>query len=815
MKKILLYMLLLLPMVAEAQHYTVSGTVTDVSTGETLIGATVLDLRSGKGTVTNAYGYYSLTLNADSVMLRVSYVGYVMSVESFVLQQNARRNYSLKGSTELEEVIVTAERVSSPRSSQISAIAVPVEHLKAVPVLFGESDVLKALQLLPGVQSGGEGKSGIYVRGGGPDENLFLLDGVSIYNVNHLGGFFSAFNSDAVKNVTLYKGSFPARFGGRISSVLDIATNNGNDKELHGNASVGIISAKVNIEGPIVKEKTTFSISARRTYADLLLQPVMMATGLATQSKNRGGYYFYDLNTKITHKFSDRSRLYGSFYSGDDVVYASMETRDGAFYDHLLRYSQQMKFNTTWGNTVGSLRWNYELTPKLFMNVSGAYTRYRSSIMLGYVDQYFYPSGEILTNEMAMTYNSGIRDVIGKVEFDYQPNPDHAIKFGGTVVNHLFSPEVMSLKDSASDPTVEGYNYGFDTVLGESHVYANEMNLYIEDDWSLNDAWKINGGLMMSGFAVQQRFYPSLQPRLSSRVMLTEDLSLKVGYSYMTQYLHLLSNTSINLPFDLWVPVTAKITPMHAHQVAGGVFYSWRGLLDLSAEAYYKDMDNLMEYRDGASFWGSSTQWEDKVCLGRGWSYGVELLAQKSVGKLTGWVGYTWSKTERLFDRKGQELNNGLTFPAKYDRRHDISVVMMYKPNDDFDFSVTWVYNTGTATTLALQTYEGEPDDDEYYYPYYDEYLTVYGDDYVPSRNNYRMPAYHRMDLSMNFHKQKKHGRRTINVSIYNVYSRKNPYMVFRSDRYGYTYNNVRYGSALVSLTMFPIMPSVSYSFKF
>lgn len=763
---------------------TVSGTVSDKSTGETLIGATVLDLVSGKGTITNTHGRYSLTLPQDSAHIRISYIGY--TPEQFPLQlgdTSVELNVQLIPSIELKTVTIRVERPTDPKSSQISAIAIPVEHLKTVPVLFGETDVLKTLQLMPGVQSGSEGTSGMYVRGGGPDENLFLLDGVPIYNVNHLGGFFSAFNTDAIKNVTLYKGSFPARFGGRLSSVLDITTNNGNDKEYHGNISVGAISAKFSLEGPIIKEKTTFSISGRRTYADALIQPALLLISTTDGVKTNAGYYFYDLNAKITHKFSEKSRLYASYYMGDDAIYAKIKYNE--FGDN-----GNLKLGYNWGNIVGSIRWNYVINPKLFMNITGSYTRYRNNLGLGVESYYESIGGGSEEMEMSMDYKSGIQDIALRADFDYTPTPEHNIKFGGTLTHHIFTPEVTGMKTDYSSTMYEEDNMSIDTIFGESIVHANELNIFAEDDWSITESIKINGGIALSGFLVQGTFYPSIQPRLSGRWLLSENLSAKFGYAYMTQYLHLLSTSSINLPTDLWVPVTARIEPMNAHQIATGISYNLNDIVDLSLEGYYKYMDNLMEYKDGASFWGGSAGWEDKVCLGKGWAYGLEFLAQKTVGEFTGWIGYTWSKTMRQFDRPGQVLSGGKPFPAKYDRRHDISIVLMYKPSKKFDVSATWVYCTGNTATLAMHEFEENP-------------YSYNGIAYIENRNNFRMPAYHRLDIGMNFHKQKKHGIRTWSISVYNVYNRHNPYMVYKS------------GNQLMQLSIFPIIPSISYQYKF
>ena len=797
MKKNLLLLLLLIASAGAWAQHTISGTITDAKTGETLIGATVYDTISKKGAATNQHGRFTLTLKESKAVLRVSYVGYETQFHPMEIDKNQRLDVQLKGSVTLSEVVITGERVQHVESSQSSIIELPVEQVKSVPVIFGETDVIKVVQLLPGVQSGSEGMTGMYVRGGGPDENLFLLDGVPMYNVNHLGGFFSAFNSDAVKNITLYKGSFPAHFSSRLSSVLDITTNNGNDKEYHGGVGVGLISAKFNLEGPIIKEKTTFSISGRRTYGDALLQPIIAlvaATEGMGDEKVNAGYYFYDLNAKITHKFNNRSRLYASYYMGDDALYAKYK------YFHNSLEKDFMRLGYNWGNIVGSVRWNYELTPKLFMNVTGAYTRYRNNLALTEESVYLR-----YTDSYTMGFNSGIQDLTARADFDYAPSPDHAVKFGGQVLHHIFKPETSSIKVSEND---EEDSYKFDTIIGQSIVHANEMMLYAEDDWRINDWLKVNAGLNMTGFQVQGVFYPSVQPRLSGRILFNDRLSAKVGYAYMTQYLHLLSNSSISLPTDLWVPVTARIKPMTSQQVAAGLFYNVLDL-NLSVEGYYKYMDNLLEYKDGASFWGNSQGWEDKVCMGRGWAYGVEFLAQKSVGRLTGWLGYTWSHTDRKFDREGNILNAGRTFPAKYDRRHDVSLVLTYKFNEHIDASASWVFSSGNTATLPMQDIDPSEEGTEQRYPYYYNYEVPY----VSSRNNYRMPNYHRMDVSVNFHKKLRRGKRTINISIYNVYNHQNPYLVYESYAYDFrTGNDTR---VLKQLSIFPILPSISYNWTF
>ena len=747
-----------------AVRRTVSGTVIDASSGETLIGATVFDSISGKGTITNAYGFFSLVLTEGEVAVKVSYVGYQPQCHYFGLAKDTVLNVKLQSSLYLKTVVVTAEREHDLKGVQMSAVEIPLEHIKSMPVLFGEADVVKTVQLMPGVQSGGEGTTGMYVRGGGPDENLYLLDGIPLYNVDHAFGFFSAFNPDAIKNITLYKGSFPARFSGRLSSVLDIYTNNGNDKSYHGSASIGAISARLNVEGPIIKEKTTFNFSARRSYLDIFTRP---AIKLLSESDIDAGYNFYDINAKITHKFSDRSRLFGSFYLGNDVI--SIGLKDGAWGNMDMRY--------VWGNIVGSLRWNYMIKPKLFVNVTGSYTRYKNNIVFDMKD---YNDRDVTL--MEFQYKSGIQDWSARADFDYHPLENHSIRFGTTYTYHIFTPDVLVLEST-----------DLDTNIGADPTLAHEINAYAEDSWDILPWMKVNIGLNYSFFTVNGRNYSSPQPRLGLRFLANDDLSFKAGYAHMTQFIHLLANSNVSMPNDLWVPATEKVQPMTSDQMAVGGFYNLPKIAEFSVEAYYKYMSNLIEYKDGASYMFSGDSWDNMVCSGDGWSYGVEFMVRRSVGKLTGWLAYTWSKADRLFNREGESLNNGEVFPAKYDRRHDISIVMNYRFSEKFDLSATWVFSTGNAMTLGLQNYK--PLDG------YDmDYLT-----YVERRNNYRMPNYHRLDLSANFNRKFKHGERTINLSVYNAYNRQNPYMLYQNAS----------GTKLKQLSVFQLIPSIAYTYKF
>jgi hypothetical protein len=781
-----------------AQNYTISGYVTDGKNGETLISSSLFESATRKGTVTNAYGFYSLTVAKGDIDLVYSYIGYAPQHRKFNLTKDTTINIKLGESVELNEITVLGNRKElGVHGSQMSAIDIPIAQIKAVPCLFGETDVIKALQLLPGVKAGTEGSAGMYVRGGGPDENLLLLDGVPVYNVNHAFGFFSVFNADAIKNVTLYKGSFPARFGGRLSSVVDITMKDGDNKKYHGDVSLGLISSKINIEGPILNENTTFNFSARRTYGDLLIKPLLAFASSASPDKVNAGYYFYDVNAKLSHKFSDKDRLYFSAYMGDDVIFVKTETN--SFYlDNGARRSENIGLNWNWGNIVSALRWNHILSNKLFMNTTAAYTRYRFDMGVG-MENITKGANVSNTDYSKLGYHSGIEDYSAKVDFDYAPNTNHDVKFGAAYTFHTFSPGVLWTKSRTTmDSTVQTT----DISVGDKNVVSHETALYAEDNITVNYFLKANVGMHFSSFFVQDEFYKSLQPRLGLRFLVNDQLSFKAGYSYMKQYIHLLSNSSITLPTDLWVPVTKRIAPMESHQYSTGAFYSIPNIVELSVESYFKSMNNLIEYKDGSSFMGSSTGWEDKVNMGRGWAYGIEFLAQKTVGKTTGWVGYTWSKAERIFDRPGQEINFGEVFPAKYDRRHDVSIVVSHKLSKAIDFAATWVYSTGNCSTLALQNYAAANLNDNSGLSYYNNSLPQ-----ITHRNNYRFNDYHRLDLGVNFHKKKKYGIRTWNISVYNVYRQLNPFLVYPSSENG--------NPNLKQVTLFPIIPSVSYSYKF
>ncbi len=769
-----------------AQKYTISGYVQDMRSGEKIYSANVYDLRTKLGTTTNEYGFFSLTLPPDSIDLSVSFVGYSAFTTKMLLKSDIHLTIELDPSIQLAEVIIRDKKSDEMvKSTQMSLIDMPITQIKALPVLLGEADVLKSLQLMPGVQSGSEGSSGLYVRGGGPDQNLILLDGVPVYNATHLFGFFSVFNTDAISSVKLIKGGFPARYGGRLSSVIDIRMKEGNMKEFHGEGSIGNISTKLTFEGPIIKDKTSFIVSARRTYIDVLAAPIIQAinNSFGTGEKMRAGYFFYDANVKINHKFSEKDRLYASFYAGRDKAYTF--TEQTYVYDDTTN-TESAGFDLFWGNVTGALRWNHIFTNKLFANVTAVYSNYLFTTRQQYIQQ----RGGEPSSEFLFEYNSGINNVGGTIDFDYNPAPKHSIKFGANYLYHTFKPGISTFKIAEGSSSIQ-------QNFGNQNIYANEFYGYAEDSWDVSGIIKMNLGGHFSGFSVKDRFYKSFQPRVSLRILVNDKLSIKAAYSHMSQYIHLLTNSTIGLPTDLWLPSTDSIQPENSKQAALGIAYNINDNWDLSIEGYYKTMENLIEYKEGASFFQLSTDWESKIETGLGYSYGTEVLLRKNFGKLTGWIGYTLSWSWRKFEN----INFGEPFPYKYDRRHDISIVAMYKLNDNIDFGMTWVYGTGNAVTLGVARYSSifiENYNGSTYSPEIE---------YYNGRNSYRTPAYHRLDVSANFHKEKKWGERTWSVGLYNAYSRQNPFYLY----FGYQ-NNAR---VLKQVSLFPIIPSVRYAFKF
>ena len=790
-KQILFYILFFTSLSSYAQtKYTISGYVQESETGENLIGVSIYDKNTFKGTVTNQYGFYSLTLEEGNYEIIYSFIGLQSITKKVNLNNDIRINISLKNDAIItEEVIVTGEKLDkNVSSSKMSQVKIEVNNIKQLPVILGEVDVLKSAQLLPGITSNGEGSSGLYVRGGGPDQNLILLDEAVVYNASHLFGFFSVFNADAIKDINIIKGGMPAEYGGRLSSVLDISMKDGNNKKYQADGGIGLLSSRLTLQGPIQKEKSSFILSGRRTYIDVLSQPFLNREDPETGEPNAfagSGYYFYDLTTKINYRISDKDRLYLSGYFGRDVF--SFANSDNGF-----------AIEIPWGNATGSLRWNHLFNDKLFMNTSVIFSDYRFEFNLAQSDFEF-------------KIFSGINDWNTKIDFLYQPNQRHTIKFGTNYTYHIFTPGNATGRSGDVE-------FAPDEIFRQ---YSNEGALYFSDDFELSDEIKINAGIRYSSFQhrgdinilkyIQNDLtfnsdnYRNIEPRFSLRYKLNTTSSLKTSYTENYQYIHLASTSSVSLPTDLWVPSSTVIKPKFSRQYAIGYFKNFKdNMYETSLEAYYKEMTNLIEYKEGFLPEDNTNQSSDNsFTFGEGDSYGIELLLKKNQGKTTGWIGYTLSKTTRYFD----EVNNGMSFPAKYDRRHDLSITATHKLSKSWVLSGVFVYATGNAITLPTERY------------------VIGGDVYTQftSRNGYRMDPYHRMDIGATYtpSKKKKKFKSTWNFSIYNIYSRKNPYFIYfalegiEEDGDNQNIQNGNVEPKAYQVSIFPILPSVTWNFNF
>ena len=771
-KKItILFLLVCMFTQAYSQKYTLSGYIKEAKSQELLLGTTVYIAELKTGTSANAYGFYSITIPEGEYTVEYSFVGYKTETKKIVLDKNISLDVSLSIGQELEEVVVTADKINKQSEDvRSSVISLPVQQIKEIPSFLGEKDVLKVIQLMPGVQKGTEGQSGIYVRGGGPDQNLLILDDAPVYNAQHLFGFFSVFNGDALRSVELIKGGFPAKYGGRLSSVIDMNMKDGNKEHYTGELGIGLISSRAVLEGPIIKDKSSFLISGRRTYIDLLLMPIIKSQTDGVKT----GYYFYDLNAKVNYDINKKNKLFLSGYFGRDIFYSKDE---------------EFNYRLGWGNQTGTLRWNHQFNNKLFVNTSIIYSKYNFSIDLEekYDDKKF-----------LLKYSSGIEDIGAKIDFNYYPTPKHTIHFGLASTYHEFIPRALVIKDDDMPEDI-----GSKKIIG-----TVESGAYIEDLYKPFNRMQILGGLRYSHYTHNGTKYDMFEPRISASYKLFDDLAVKASYAKMQQYIHLLSNTGIGLPTDLWVPSTNEVKPQEAWQVACGVAKDFPNRnLSLTVEGYYKEMDNIIGYKEGANFLAldesssfDEINWQKMVTTGRSWSYGTEILLQRKVGKLSGWLGYTLSWTKKKFP----ELNFGEEYWAKYDRRHDFSAVLIYSFNKKIKMGATWVYATGNAMSMPLSEYSGEIHNPTPYDNYYTQSVIL---NEYPGRNQFRMNPYHRLDLNIQFNKKKKRGTRTWEISIYNVYNRKNPFF--------YYVNTSETETKVKQVSLFSILPSFSYSFKF
>ena len=797
----LLCYILFFPLFVVSQNHTLSGYVKDAKTGEALIGVSIFIEKESKGVSTNVYGYYSISLDAGQYDVKYSYVGYSSVVKNVQFSEPIRLNIELSESQDiLDEVVVEAkESDENTKGTQMGKIDLSMDKIKTIPAFMGEVDVLKTIQFLPGVSSGGEGNTGFYVRGGGPDQNLILLDEATVYNASHLFGFFSVFNADAIKNVSLIKGGMPSNYGGRLSSVLDITMKDGNYKSFQADGGIGVIASRLTLQGPIKEDTASYIISGRRTYIDVLAEPFIPETSPSKGS----GYYFFDLTAKLNWRLSDKDRLYLSSYFGRDIF--SFKNQDLDF-----------NFNVPWGNATASLRWNHLFNDRLFVNTTAVFTDYNFAFEGG-------------SNGFNFRLGSGIRDINLKQDYTYYHNSLHNFKFGWNYTFHRFVPSSLS----ASSGDVE-----FNTI-DEVKIFGNEYAVYFQDEWDINEDLKINVGFRLSAYqhigpftryyknpysgatdstttysnfeSIKTYFGP--EPRFSARYLLPDKSSFKFGFAHNYQYIHLASVSSVSLPTDLWFPSTEKVKPQVGTQYSIGYFRNFlKNNYEVSVEAYYKDLNNLIEYKENSFPEDNlNNNVDNQLTFGNGYSYGAEFFIKKRTGDFNGWIGYTYSKTMRKFDA----IDNGEWFPAKYDRRNDLSLVGQYQINDRVNIGAVFVYATGNAISLPERRWFSLEEN---------RIITVWS-----KRNQYRLNPYHRLDISLTIDakpfkeklnaetnkivKVKKKVISSWNFSVYNAYNRANPYFIFFDFSGDPLLGTAEFGASQVSL--FPILPSVTWNFKF
>lgn len=751
------FFILMLSVSAFSQNLTLSGTITDENSGENIIGAIIFDVRTGNFINSNSYGFYTISFSKQGfVELQISKLGFQTITRKIALKSDTILNFQLSENNQIDEVIIQA-KIKKP----MGIVDIPVNQINTLPLIGAEPDLIKAFQLMPGIQSGNEGSSGLYVRGGSPDQNLILLDDVPLYYVNHLGGFISIFNSDIINNVKLIKGNYPARYGGRLSSVLDVRMKEGNMKKMHYNYTIGTLTSKVFFETPIKKDKSSFLFSARGLLWGFLWQPV---SKLILKDVSVG-YNFYDINSKYNLKINDKNRIFVSVYIGDDNLKFKVK-------DKPLKAS----YLISWGNILSSFRWNKVFSKKLFSNLTLAYSRYK------YLNQI--KSNDTI-EDITSRYFSQINDFSLKYDFNYFPAENYTLNFGVQAIKHTFNPGTIYESFSAEN------SIPLKSVTGNNYIRSAEGSFYLENKISINNFADINAGIRITDNYIEKTHFFSIEPRISADFYPASESSFKLSYTETGQNIHLMTSSNGGLPADIWVPATVYAPPEKAKQFSAG-FYKIlpKKNMEFTIEVYFKNLNRLIAYKEGINFKAATTSWENKIEInGKGQSYGIEVLFQKKIGKTTGWVAYTYSKTNRQFEN----INNGKVYPFKYDRTHDISIVVSKKINKHITLSASWVFGSGYPYNLPLNKYISAEDNDEIFN--------------WAERNSFRMRNFHRLNLGAFFTKHKKYGRRIWSINIYNAYNRQNPYYYYLSDEYG-TWK-------LYQQSLFPIIPSISYSFKF
>ena len=741
----------------------------NANTNERLIGANIV-ISEKQGVATNKFGFYSLTLYPGKYQLTSRYVGYKTVTKIINLNSDTLVNFLLQTGLKLKEVEVKAKQIttSNPQLSSLSYVNINMKQIDMAPIVFGERDLLKTLQFQPGIKSGRENTAGFNVRGGSSDQNLILLDGVPVYNVNHLFGFFSVFNSDAIKNVDLYKGGIPARYGGRLSSVLDISMKEGNMKESHGVFSISPISARFTFEAPIKKDTAAFIVSLRRTMLDIPMVIYQTAVGM----EDKYGYFFYDFNAKTNWIINNKNRIYFSVYAGQDKQFNNSNS-DGV----------KSRFRYNWGNITSIFRWNSTISPRLFSNVSIYYSRCRLN-NLGYA-----VSDD---SEVKFQAESELQDLSIKADYDFYFSPIYTFRFGGKISRMLFAPNIVQMIEEDTN-----------IMLNEEQKNSsNNFETFFENDLKLGRL-NLNFGLRGTAYNTGAKTYWSLQPRAAIKYQFPNNFSANISYTKMAQFIHLLSNSSLGMPADLWVASTDEVKPQKSSQVSAGVEKHF-SQFSFGVESYYKWMKDVIRFEEGVVFLNSQdSKWYDNISVGQGKAYGIEFLSKKNEGKFTGMLSYTLAWSVRQFN----DVNQGQWFPHKYDRRHDISFLGEYSllktEKRERSFSVGFTLQSGNNISMPDIEYEG------LYLPGMEG--TYFAPDWAKTRqsyknpNNFKMPLFHHLDLSYNSTYKRSDGKTyTWSFSVYNIYNRMNPWYYYKNNK-----------GKVKQLSMFPIIPSVGFKYAF
>ena len=757
--------------------YTISGYVFDKNNGEKLIGATVFCRYNKRGTATNDYGFFTLTLPEDSLHLEIRYVGYKNYKEQTINKANSFKIISLEPRVDLKEIEIRDEGISKSEQKP-NGFYFNLRGIKDIPSFMGETDILRAMQMVPGVQGAVESVGGINVRGGGTDQNLVLVDGVPVYNIVHVFGLFSIINPGAVNSVEIIKGGFSAKYNGRLSSILDIKLKDGNNQKISGKVNIGMLLSSATIEGPLLKNKSSFLVSFRRTYFDAFYQPIQYFSNRKNVNDYSGWYYFYDVNAKVNFKIGNRDKISVNYFSGVDRgrITEKQTFSDTVKFNHVK--------NLKWSTMMSSARWDHILTDKVFMVTTIGITEYSTQ----FEDELNWETTikpKVNLSSLDYTQTSGNRDLFVKSIFDINKIENHQIKTGADLIYHHYNTGTLNYK--AKDANTDQ-----DTSIGDKQIYSDEEVVYLEDNWKPNRRLNLNFGLSFNSINVKKTRYHLLQPRISGNYAFTNNFYINTSFTRMQQNLQILPNNSIGLPIDIWIPVTDYLKPQISDQFTFGIGYYFKNKYKLSVEGYYKSMKNLVELKEGAFFVFGGYDWDKSFYTGKGLARGIEVMLEKQTGKVKGWVGYSLSKSDRQF----QSINNGHAFPFKYDRRHQISVLLKFPTTKKhWNFSVSWLFSSGSPVTVPTSVYTIN---NKTYYEF-------------TQRNNIRMSNYHRMDLAFTKTIVFNKNTRVWNIGAYNLYSHVNPLFISTSFLVSNTSSKLKF----YEVGLLPLIPFISYEISF